>query len=202
LRKNERECSDLRFLCSQYLQKIQIEQRQAEQERDRVDAIIKKEMEKEKNHSGKTGPKGIGAGRKFIKLIPKVPRLEMETPLSESVIPPSNDPPTAVNLDIVKISEERNKTLEKKNQDYQMRLTDLENEIQLLKTSLINRDSEIKRLGAQLESSKVHQFDYLQNNKVEGMTQNPASRQRVDQLEMQIEQLHEYVENLEKVNIF
>lgn len=77
------------------------------------------------------------------------------------------------------------------------------------------RDREITRLGAQLEVSRSQQFGALQPTHVLNPTVNeqgeltsnrtgsfkelPAARERIEQLEVQIEYLQDHIDALEKV---
>ncbi|KAI9146415.1 hypothetical protein BKA69DRAFT_23059 [Paraphysoderma sedebokerense] len=95
-------------------------------------------------------------------------------------------------VDMVKIVEAKVDILEKEKEELLLRATDFESEIQLYREQITNREQEIARLGALLETSRAQSFV---TGGVSGITS--AKNSRVEQLEMQVEYLQEHVQSLE-----
>lgn len=73
-----------------------------------------------------------------------------------------------------------------------------------MESKLLHRDEEVRRIGTQLEIARSNQFHDLGETTGETVitadqaaSRYPLVKQRVDQLEYQIEHLHDYVNTLE-----
>jgi hypothetical protein len=89
----------------------------------------------------------------------------------------------------------------------------------LLREQAAKRDREITRLGAALEVSRSQQFGayqptaslpppaqvgpegHLETSRTAGFKELPAARERIEQLELQVEYLQDHIDALEKVSL-
>ena len=86
--------------------------------------------------------------------------------------------------------------------------------MQLLREQVARREQESSRLGAQLEVARAQQFstvppgaralpeirgDEPGHSETSGIRNLTVARQRIEQLEMQVEYLQEHIDGLEKV---
>ncbi|KXS21394.1 hypothetical protein M427DRAFT_318450 [Gonapodya prolifera JEL478] len=211
VRKLETELADARFMNTQYLQKISVEQQRADRERTKVEELLAKMGYFERPDA--KGPVRVPAKRE--KIFQRLQNIDLETGLEP--MKPGTGPltqPEPVSADIVAMHEARVEALEKDLRDVRMRNEDLESEVETLHSQLSGRDQEIQRLGAQLEVAQSQQLVHPVSRarspgppsgtktEVEMSTDTtlelPAARRRVAQLETQVEYLQEHVEDLEK----
>lgn len=121
-------------------------------------------------------------------------------------------PPDPAIADMLKLSEKRIQELEQTRATLEARILDQENETMLLREQLSKRDREITRIGTQLEVSKHHQFgstasaifvpsssDQKEDLNAATFSDLATARERLEQLEIQIEFLQDHNDALEKV---
>ncbi|KAJ3033382.1 hypothetical protein HK097_004862, partial [Rhizophlyctis rosea] len=157
-------------------------------------------------------------------LFQKLQKIDVETGLEPLAHPTVHftrpDPAVA---DLIRLAEAKINDVEKANQDFATKNIDLENQLQTFHQQLTRRDQEITRLGVQLENARSQQQFFAAStykhkgssgggggengSREEGgdhqigtqqINELPRARARIEQLELQIEYLQEYVEGLEK----
>ncbi|KAJ3237458.1 hypothetical protein HDU78_004081, partial [Chytriomyces hyalinus] len=148
------------------------------------------------------------------KVMDKLQKIDLETglePLDHQISSFTRPDPEVV--DAILLAQGRIESLEKSNTELANQNTDLQNEIQTVRSQVKGRDQEIMRLGAQLEVSRAQQFSNIQvhgrplgvqrdegapSEPADSIHQLPLARQRIEQLEMQIEHLQEHIDTLER----
>ncbi|KAL7747680.1 hypothetical protein RI367_006969 [Sorochytrium milnesiophthora] len=165
IRTLENEISDLKFLNSQTTARVHQEQRKREEERTKVEELLRKL----KNAGTKNGfiPATAGGSKKTASSVDRVFRrisnIDLQTGLEPMqaidgrhggafAVPAPPDPDT---VDMLKITESRLKTVQESKADLERRNGDLEGQIELLREQILTREQEITRLGSQLELSKT-----------------------------------------------
>ncbi|KAJ1569318.1 hypothetical protein HK096_003479, partial [Nowakowskiella sp. JEL0078] len=209
IRRHEAEMSDLRFMNTQYSNRIENEQRKVDAERKRVEDLITRQ-------GGVIGSKDSliderGKNIKTEKIFQRLQKIEIETGLEPLKDKPKTQVPDPMFFDILKLSESRIEQLEKSNQDFKALNIDLENEIGIVRDQLKKREEEITRIGTQLEIARAQQFSSIplgaptltsvkdrSNSDSTGIINLSSAKQRIEQLEMQIEYLQEHIFTLEK----
>ncbi|KAJ3105156.1 hypothetical protein HDU97_008438 [Phlyctochytrium planicorne] len=223
-RKTENEIGDLRFMNTQYAQRLSAEQKRGEDERRRVEeAFLKMGLIFNHDTSDVVTAAGTIAGAKggnkkgekrSEKLYQRLQKIDLETglePMTESYA--QFHPPNPATVDLLNVAQGKIDVLEKAAEDFKGKNVDLENEIQTLKDQLTLREQEIVRLGTQLEISRAQQFSSIQvSGKPVGVVRGdgapidpaesihllPVARERIEQLEQQVEHLLEQIDSLEK----
>ncbi|KAI8612686.1 hypothetical protein BC830DRAFT_1135558 [Chytriomyces sp. MP71] len=208
-RKSSAEAQQLRFLA--HVSSSRLSDALADIEKER-DAMALRLSHIERDSFPSTIKKDANAtGRKVFERLQKI---DLETGL-EPVLNPSAafNPPEPVVVDALRLAQGRIDHLEKTMMEVSNQNADLQNEIQSVRDQVKNRDQEIMRLGAQLEVSRSQQFSNVQVHgrplgvernegapldPIESIHQLPIARQRIEQLEMQIEHLQEHIDSLEK----
>ncbi|TPX64074.1 hypothetical protein SpCBS45565_g06173 [Spizellomyces sp. 'palustris'] len=214
-RRFESQTADLRFVASQYAHRVEVEQQRVEEARAKTEealaklGLFEKAIAESKVNAKSTG-KGKGdAAARAEKLFQRLQKIDIETGLEPLQNPPVHfPPPDPLIADMVKLAEGRIENLGKAMDLLSAKNLDLENELDLIRKKLGNREQEMERLGAQLEIARAQQFSTVplssgtREGGVDGKVQNiqdlNVARQRIEQLEMQLEYLQEHVEGLEK----
>ncbi|KNC96052.1 uncharacterized protein SPPG_08646 [Spizellomyces punctatus DAOM BR117] len=214
-RRFESQTADLRFVASQYAHRVEVEQQRVEEARAKTEealaklGLFEKAIAESKVNAKSTG-KGKGdAAARAEKLFQRLQKIDIETGLEPLQNPPVHfPPPDPMIADMVKLAEGRIANLGKAMDLLSAKNLDLENELDLIRKKLENREQEMERLGAQLEIARAQQFSTVplssgtREGGVDGKVQNiqdlNVARQRIEQLEMQLEYLQEHVEGLEK----
>ncbi|KAI9204904.1 uncharacterized protein BJ171DRAFT_91369 [Polychytrium aggregatum] len=206
-RRGEAERADLRFMVSQYLNKATLEQKKAEEQRIRVDELFSR-----MGMFSQPAAPGKPSKAKSDKIFQRLQRIDVETGLEPLEASPSPfPPPNPAVADMLRLNEGRMEMLEQSEKDLKAKNADLENEIELIREQLSKREQEIQRLGTELEVCRAQQFGTvpegtlpLSSIKDPGTSETalindlPVARQRIEQLEMQIEYLQEHIDELEK----
>eukprot|EP00842_Homolaphlyctis_polyrhiza_P003827 jgi/Hompol1/4445/HPOL_000207-RA len=220
--------ADLKFMVSQYALRVETEQQRSEDARAKVEAVLSRVGVVQNVAAGKTSNPNVNPNahiNKADKMFQRLQKIDIETGLEplESV-PTYFSPPDPVVADMVRLAEGQIETLIKVKSEMEAKNTDLENEILITREQLAKREREIQRLGAQLEVARAQQFGAAQHLRAANATngtrspskQDPLSDQlkassrtagivdlhtakdRIEQLEIQIEYLQEHIDGLEK----
>ena len=147
--------------------------------------------------------------KKFEKVVLEVPVIDVETGLEPVEFQPTGAPiMDPLTIDIVKACEKKVDVIEQQRDELTYKCQDLQNELELLQLKIRNRDTENQRIGTQLEVARSNQFNNLGAgpavtsdgpiNANEAAYKLPIAKQRIEQLEVQLEHLHDYTSSLEK----
>ncbi|KAJ3127363.1 hypothetical protein HK098_006447 [Nowakowskiella sp. JEL0407] len=205
LRRHESETADLRFLNAQYSNRIDIEQKRVDAGKKRLEELLIRQG----------GVLIDGKSHKTEKILQRLQKIELATGLEPLSNPPVMiEPPQPVVVDLIKVSESRIEQLERSNQDLRALNIDLENEIESVREQLGTREEEISRLGAQLEIARAQQFSSIPigsqplstfknrtTSDIADIADLSVAKQRIEQLELQIEYLQEHIFSLEKEQV-
>ncbi|KAJ3136723.1 hypothetical protein HK100_001477 [Physocladia obscura] len=220
------EISELKFMVAQYSQKLAGEQRRGEEERAKAEEAFQKmglfstsAVTAKNSASIEFNVKMDKKKRDVNSLFERLQKIDLDTGLAISTEPMTGsssqnfNPPPPVAIDALRITQARVEQLETTLNEVSNQNADLENEIQTVRDQVATREQEIMRLGAQLELSRAQQFSsvqiegrplgYLRDEgapltPAETIHQLPLARQRISQLELQIEHLQEHIDSLEK----
>ncbi len=123
LRKKENECLDLKFLCSQYTQRIGLEQQMSNTLRDQVEKIMKQQVTDQ----------AFKKRKKFEKVVLEVPKIDAETGLEPVEFQPTRAPiMDPLTIDIVKACEKKVEVIEQQRDELNYKCQDLQNEVCLI----------------------------------------------------------------------
>ncbi|KAI8809575.1 hypothetical protein BJ742DRAFT_771051 [Cladochytrium replicatum] len=210
-RRHEAELADLRFMNSQYLRRAETEQRRAEAERDKVGELLS-----QMKATGEKTASMEGKQKKTELLAQRLQKIELETglePLHQPFPSSLSDPAF---IDLVKIAETRSQKVESEKLELVAKNNEMEGEIEILTQQLHRREQELQRIMAELDLARAQQFStvsaasrtYLDSkgsmasDRAEFHDVNTA-KQRIEQLEMQVEYLQEHIDSVEKeVTVF
>ncbi|TPX37474.1 hypothetical protein SmJEL517_g00561 [Synchytrium microbalum] len=212
VRRLESEREDLKFMVSQHMHRAEMEMKKAETERAKVAEMLLKQGVIQDGNSK------ISGGRKqpskaAERLFSQIQKIDLETGLE-----PLQNPSTAflgpdpVIADALRMAEARAEQLSKIKDDLSSKNIDLENQAcHSLKEQVGRREQESARLGAQLEVARAQQFSTVPpgarplheirddgTSETAGIRDLTVARQRIEQLEMQVEYLQEHADGLEK----
>ncbi|TPX46008.1 hypothetical protein SeMB42_g03840 [Synchytrium endobioticum] len=213
IRRIESEREDLKFMVSQHQHRAEMEMKKAEAERTKVaDMLIKQGIVQDGTHKKDGGSRKVTKAAE--KLFSQLQKIDLETglePLHNAPIPFLG--PDPVIADALRMAEARVEQLSKMKDDLTAKNIDLDNQVQLLREQVARREQESARLGAQLEVARAQQFstvppgarplheirgDEPGHSETAGIRDLTVARQRIEQLEMQVEYLQEHVDGLEK----
>ncbi|KAJ1517238.1 hypothetical protein HMI54_006436, partial [Coelomomyces lativittatus] len=171
IRRLENEVNDLKFLNSQYLTRIQQEQKTHDEERKKLDNLLKKWQ--------------VWSGQKVSSL--PIQKMELKDALQPMSMPvpnlfPTHDPHY---IDMVKLAENEIQKLQTQLQDYDMDKDVMKETMETLKSQLKNREEEIFRLSSLVNGQQPFHS-----------ASDKSSRAEV--LENQIELLQDSIQELEK----
>ena len=208
-RKLESRTSDLRFMATQYSKRIELEQKRADEARDRAEQVMSKLGLFQQMKSSDAS--SLNADKMFARL----QKIDVETGLEPLQQTPSYfTPPDPAIADMLRLAQGRIEQLEESKKNFELLESDFQNESSLLREQIAKRDMEIKRLGAQLEVSRSQQFGAYQptthpntfsvdtqgqlTKPSGGATNITAARERIEQLEIQVEYLQDHSDALER----
>ncbi|KAL5033378.1 hypothetical protein BDV3_000368 [Batrachochytrium dendrobatidis] len=223
IRKADSQTADLRFMSCQYQARVVEEQRKVEDARTKVESVFGRIGLTQSAKLGQGGGKSKGNETKTEKMFQRLQKIDIETglePLDTTTVAAFARPDPVIG-DMVRLAEGQISALQESNKEMQSKNLDLENEIQITREQLAKREREIQRLGAQLEVSRSQQFGAPQNistvplsNTTKSTSQSSPARRgtsytagivdietakdRIEQLEIQIEYLQEHIDTLEK----
>lgn len=213
LRNHQKQISDLKFVLTQYKLKTTDEQKKVAQERSKVAELFAKQGLLEKPLAHK-----LRDGADFN--VPKLQKIDLETglePMQIGAVPVKLSQPTPLEADLVRLAEARSEMLDKQVKALQSTQSALENDLALLRNQVSQRDSEIKRLGTQLEVARSQQFAVARQEPLQkyepitvksggseeedkafqAQTELPQAQVRIQQLETHVEYLQEHIGDLE-----
>ncbi|KAJ3235721.1 hypothetical protein HDU81_000202 [Chytriomyces hyalinus] len=211
VRRADNEMQQLRFMAAHCQLKMKAEMAKAEEDRTAAEARFAQLGLLEAPVTGRGSKR---SNLTAAKVMDKLQKIDLETglePLDHQISSFSRPDPEVV--DAILLAQGRIESLEKSNIELANQNTDLQNEIQTVRSQVKGRDQEIMRLGAQLEVSRAQQFSNIQvhgrplgvqrdegapSEPADSIHQLPLARQRIEQLEMQIEHLQEHIDTLER----
>ncbi|KAI8831298.1 hypothetical protein BJ741DRAFT_617217 [Chytriomyces cf. hyalinus JEL632] len=211
VRRADNEMQQLRFMAAHCQLKMKAEMAKAEEDRTVAETRFAQLGLLETSNTGRGSKK---SNLTAAKVMDKLQKIDLETglePLDHQISSFTRPDPEVV--DAILLAQGRIESLEKSNIELANQNTDLQNEIQTVRSQVKGRDQEIMRLGAQLEVSRAQQFSNIQvhgrplgvqrdegapSEPADSIHQLPLARQRIEQLEMQIEHLQEHIDTLER----
>nr|KAJ3420272.1 v-type proton ATPase 16 kDa proteolipid subunit 2 [Polyrhizophydium stewartii] len=212
-RNLETQMADMRFMASQYAHRVEEEQRRAEETRNKVEEVLGRIGVVQSVPAGK--PASSSAAAKAEKMFQRLQKIDIETGLEPlDSVPVYFSPPDPAIGDMLKLAEGQIESLTKATKELEAKNTDLENEIQVTREQLSKREREIQRLGAQLEIARAQQYgpapvqrsekDNPSKQHIKGSSRTAGihdietAKDRIDQLEIQVEYLQDHIDGLEK----
>ncbi|KAL2915535.1 hypothetical protein HK105_204937 [Polyrhizophydium stewartii] len=212
-RNLETQMADMRFMASQYAHRVEEEQRRAEETRNKVEEVLGRIGVVQSVPAGK--PASSSEAAKAEKMFQRLQKIDIETGLEPlDSVPVYFSPPDPAIGDMLKLAEGQIESLTKATKELEAKNTDLENEIQVTREQLSKREREIQRLGAQLEIARAQQYgpapvqrsekDNPSKQHIKGSSRTAGihdietAKDRIDQLEIQVEYLQDHIDGLEK----
>ncbi|KAJ3396651.1 hypothetical protein HDU92_002277 [Lobulomyces angularis] len=200
-KKQQDEYEDLKFVNSQLRQTIVNEKEKHEKFREKIEETLTRQgiiTEKPK----KNKPPLFNS-----QALQKLQKIDIETGLEKMDDIIDFPEITPIVCDLVKLSEQKVEMVEKDLFSLKNQNSSLENELSLLQDKIVKKDQEIQRLGIQLEISRSQQWggsagvggsvDLLTSGSSLEINDLGLAKRRIDQLEMQLEQLQEHIQLLE-----
>ncbi|KAJ3180398.1 hypothetical protein HDU85_004104 [Gaertneriomyces sp. JEL0708] len=200
---------DLRFLVGQYAKRVELEEKKAEEARNKCEGLFAKigMFENEQEKLGKRQQKAVDKAKLFERL----QKIDVETGLEALETNGSKFvSPDPVVADMVRLAQGRVDELEKDCTLLRTRNEDLEHQLEMMQNNLAHRHQEITRLTTELSlaRSSVLYPPVTSNSDTPAQHTSPTSsayaipdlptaHQRIQHLESQLQLLNQHCESLE-----